>query len=155
MNCLQKQGLYQNRIVLKDVPQCSKVKNNVLKRYTSVDPLKMECFSRQQALMFSISVLLLVRHRGKKRNRCRYGRKWVAPYLLQRDGQGACVRLIPGLRESEKEVYRNFTRMPSSVFDWLLALIRPTIIKQHTVFRSPISQAEQLVITLRFLATGE
>ena len=98
---------------------------------------------------------MLVRHRRNKRNRRRAGRKWVAPHLLEREEQGAFVTLIPGLRESEKEIYRNFTRMPSSVFDWLLALISPTIIKQHTVFRSPISPAEQLVITLRFLATGE
>ena len=63
---------------------------------------------------------MLVRHRRNKRNRRRAGRKWVAPHLLEREEQGAFVTLIPGLRESEKEIYRNFTRMPSSVFDWFV-----------------------------------
>ena len=68
--------------------------------------------------MLSISVLLLVRHRRKNAIDAGLAENGLPPpHLLKRDEQGEIVTLIPGLREREKEVYRNFTRMLSSVFD--------------------------------------
>jgi len=40
-------------------------------------------------------------------------------------------------------------------FDHLLSLIDPAITKQETNFREPISPAERLCLTIRYLATGE
>ncbi|XP_068129135.1 uncharacterized protein [Hyperolius riggenbachi] len=40
-------------------------------------------------------------------------------------------------------------------FDELLVLLSPSLQRQHTNMRSPVSPAERLLVTLRFLATGE
>ncbi|CAK1599878.1 unnamed protein product [Parnassius mnemosyne] len=45
--------------------------------------------------------------------------------------------------------------MNENQFDFLLSLIENDIEKQMTQFRKPISAKERLVVTLRFLATGE
>ena len=40
-------------------------------------------------------------------------------------------------------------------FDHLLSLVEPAIIKQNNNYRQPISAAEQLCLTIRFLASGD
>ncbi|KAF9419132.1 hypothetical protein HW555_004217 [Spodoptera exigua] len=50
--------------------------------------------------------------------------------------------------------FRNYLRMDSRSFDILLNLVTPYIQKQNTVLRDSISAKQRLVVTLRFLATG-
>ncbi|XP_068115975.1 uncharacterized protein [Hyperolius riggenbachi] len=45
--------------------------------------------------------------------------------------------------------------MSVASFDELLYLVSPLICRQHTNMRQPVSPAERLLLTLRFLATGE
>jgi len=40
-------------------------------------------------------------------------------------------------------------------FDHLLSLVEPDIAKNQTNFREPISAAERLCLTIRYLATGD
>ncbi|XP_068129774.1 uncharacterized protein [Hyperolius riggenbachi] len=44
--------------------------------------------------------------------------------------------------------------MTSTSFDYLLELVHDDLLQQTTKFRKPIAPAERLLITLRFLATG-
>ena len=50
---------------------------------------------------------------------------------------------------------RRFTRMSPERFEHLLALVGPLIKKKPCRSRQPISDAERLMLTLRFLATGD
>ncbi|KAJ8892183.1 hypothetical protein PR048_004763, partial [Dryococelus australis] len=52
-------------------------------------------------------------------------------------------------------LYKNFTRMHPTDFEFLLSLIGHKISKQDTTFRKAIPAQERLVLTLRFLATGD
>lgn len=52
-------------------------------------------------------------------------------------------------------VFRNFTRMSKENFYKLLRMIEPVISKKDTKFRDAISAEMRLLITLRFLATGD
>ena len=81
---------------------------------------------------------------SQKRERRRGGIKWIVPHLLLHEWQGAFIDLIQALQESEEDVYRNFTCVPSSILDWLFELIIPIIIKEDTVFLWSISPSEQL-----------
>jgi hypothetical protein len=45
--------------------------------------------------------------------------------------------------------------MNSSCFDFLLELVKPSIQKNDTNMRASISSKDRLIITLRFLSTGE
>lgn len=50
---------------------------------------------------------------------------------------------------------KTFLRMTSTDLENLIQIIGPSIQKKNTNFRNAISVTERLVITLRFLATGE
>lgn len=50
---------------------------------------------------------------------------------------------------------KNFLRMSSSDFEMLLNKIGPIITKQDTNWRRAITPKERLLVTLRFLATGD
>ena len=52
-------------------------------------------------------------------------------------------------------LFENFCRMKSTDFETLLQQIGPTISKQDTTFREPIPAIERLMLTLRYLATGD
>ena len=55
----------------------------------------------------------------------------------------------------ELTVYARFTRMSPERFEDLLTLVGPFIEKKPCRSRSSISEAERLMVTLRYLATGD
>jgi hypothetical protein len=52
-------------------------------------------------------------------------------------------------------LYKNFTRMSPSEFEFLINLIGEKILKKDTVFRKAISVQERLALALHFLASGD
>lgn len=62
--------------------------------------------------------------------------------------------LLDELRLSSPSDYRNYLRMDHTKFLKLLKMITPMIEKQDTCMREPISSAQRLSCTLRYLATG-
>lgn len=80
---------------------------------------------------------------------------WVSDFLQTRSDRGFFVDLNGMLRNGNPKLYENFVRMNSDDFDVLLNLVTPLIEKQDTTFRSSISAAERLALTLRFLAIGD
>ncbi|KAL4098160.1 hypothetical protein QTP88_022810 [Uroleucon formosanum] len=63
------------------------------------------------------------------------------------------ITLLRELEEKNPDDYKNYLRMDSKDFQFLLELIGPKIRKQDTVMRAAISAEERLISTLRFLAT--
>ncbi|KDR07180.1 hypothetical protein L798_03447 [Zootermopsis nevadensis] len=57
--------------------------------------------------------------------------------------------------ELVEDTVKNFTRMSLSDFEHITSLIEPKVKKIYTRFREAITVRERLVITLRFLATGD
>ena len=58
------------------------------------------------------------------------------------------------LRNHEPDDYKNFLRVDGGSYDELLELVGLHIRKQDTVMRKAIPPAERLILTFRFLATG-
>lgn len=81
-------------------------------------------------------------------------RVWVKNWVGRREQLGCYARLLTELRAGEPKLYRNFLRLTSQQFDDLLALVTPHIQKQNTNMRESISPGERLMLTLRYLATG-
>jgi hypothetical protein len=55
--------------------------------------------------------------------------------------------------QSVSGLYKNFTRMSTSEFEFLISMIGENISKNDTAFRKAISVQESLALTLRFLAS--
>ncbi|KAI8117386.1 Protein ALP1-like [Lucilia cuprina] len=82
-------------------------------------------------------------------------RIWVKDWVLHRQQEGFYAKLYSQIRANEPDLYRNFLRMDIEQFDHLLLLVTPHIKKADTNMRQSISAGETLVMTLRYLATGE
>ncbi|XP_066455030.1 uncharacterized protein [Eleutherodactylus coqui] len=80
-------------------------------------------------------------------------RYWVHPLVSQRYEKGHFQALYTDLR-THPEKFASFTRMSVEAFDKLLEQLRSGLSFQNTNMRKSISPEERLLITLRFLATG-
>lgn len=63
--------------------------------------------------------------------------------------------MLKELETEEPRIYSEFVRLDFRQFQQLLAMVTPHIQKQDTVMRQSISPGERLMLTLRFLATGD
>ncbi|XP_069600651.1 uncharacterized protein [Ranitomeya imitator] len=81
-------------------------------------------------------------------------RLWIHPINELRMTRGVQSTLYLELRQNPDKFY-NYVRMRKEHFDYLLELLGDAIMKQDTRMRLAITPAEQLMVTLRFLATGE
>lgn len=62
--------------------------------------------------------------------------------------------LLPDLKfQAVSGIYKNFTQVSPTDFEFLVNLIGARIVRQDTRFRKAISVQERFVLTLRFLAT--
>ncbi|KAH7703898.1 nuclease HARBI1-like protein [Aphelenchoides avenae] len=97
------------------------------------------------SLLTATALLAYYRLRQRKR---RFG---VHPILRKRKEQGHFYGLFKDLRGDPQRFHR-FVRMDEARFMKLLGLIKHRLVKRSN--REPLSPAERLLITLRFLATG-
>uniref|UniRef100_A0A672QIC8 DDE Tnp4 domain-containing protein n=1 Tax=Sinocyclocheilus grahami TaxID=75366 RepID=A0A672QIC8_SINGR len=100
-------------------------------------------------LLMSLRVILRL-----KRWRIKRKRLWVKPRLLRRGRRGAYLNLCRELQSEDLQSFQNFARVVPNQFQQLLQMVTPIIQRQNTDFRDAISPGERLMITLRFLATG-
>ncbi|CAH2005050.1 unnamed protein product [Acanthoscelides obtectus] len=60
-----------------------------------------------------------------------------------------------GINGELSSTFKNFVRISSADFEYLIQLVGPKIFKQNSNYRDAISVTDRLAITLRFLATGD
>ncbi|XP_077118930.1 uncharacterized protein LOC143775001 [Ranitomeya variabilis] len=81
-------------------------------------------------------------------------RLWIHPINQLRMTRGVQSTLYLELRHNPHK-FHNYVRMRIEHFDFLLAKLEDVIRRQDTRMRLAITPAERLMVTLRFLATGE
>ncbi len=101
------------------------------------------------ALQNQILALTLLKRRKKKRS------VWVRELWQQRKLQGHHDNLIQEMRLQDHTMHFNYFRMLPSTFDHLVRLVGPSLVKQRTNFREPLSPSLRIAVALRYLATGE
>lgn len=74
-------------------------------------------------------------------------RWWVKPVNRNREKYGEFRRVMLELKLNVKEWYFTYTRMSPSLFESLLAIVGPSLVKKS--IRTPLSPCQRLIITLR------
>lgn len=97
-----------------------------------------------------LAAILLVLNFMRNRNVRRYGTR---PVNRLRSQKGEFHSLVPDLRNHDPLLHFKYFRMSSNRFDDLLQRISPRI-RRHNTTNQPISAAERLAATLKFLAIG-
>lgn len=93
---------------------------------------------------------------GKKKNKKR--KCWVRPTLQGRNQYGGSQLMASLIKDDQFTTgghFFNFIRMSVDNFEELHSRFEPMIKKRDTSFRYAIPSRERLLVTLRFLATGD
>nr|CAI5826524.1 unnamed protein product [Callosobruchus analis] len=108
------------------------------------------------ALAAATYIVLSTKKRRKRKHKC-----WVIPSLQERDDFGV-AKLLSVLKKDDlcsrritNGSVQNFCRMSSYDLECLLGQVAPRIQKEDTNYRQAIPPMERLLVTLRFLATGD
>ena len=114
----------------------------------------MPLTKRQTKFACAAGLSLLMQYEYSKRHIRR--RWWVRPWSTEdrRKQQGMAANLVPELRETDEDSFKNFFRMDPQLFDEILGEVTPHLKKEDTQMRSAVSPCEQLSVTLRLLASG-
>lgn len=100
-------------------------------------------------VLIAVAVALTDVAKKKKRQK----RIWVKQWLRERN-KYTVVNLLQELKVHEPNDFKNYLRMNDMLFNNLLGIIKSKIEKKNTVMRDAVSAEERLIVTLRYLATG-
>ncbi|XP_077327569.1 uncharacterized protein LOC143962118 [Lithobates pipiens] len=114
---------------------------------TKMSDDEMACFVAASAVA---TFFLHEQERRKKRAR----RYWIHPVIADREERGQFWVMYSDLRDHE-DTFLDYTRMSIKSFDELLGLLSSRLQRMDTYFRNSIPPMERLIITLRYLATGQ
>ena len=89
----------------------------------------------------------------KKRNRKRSC--WTKEWLKRRSSLGASSTLLREISIEDEGAYKNYLRLTTKQFQWLLQEVEPFIQRQSTPLRSSVPTETKLQVTLQSLATGD
>ncbi|XP_069611785.1 uncharacterized protein [Ranitomeya imitator] len=121
------------------------------------DSPRIQLRTPHRIAILGLMLLILNRHarqRQRRQRRRAQKRMWVHPLVAERTEKGHFYVLYNDLRRYPEKCI-SFCRLPIMAFDRLLTILAPHLTLQDTVMRKSISAEERLLITLRFLATGE
>ncbi|XP_072375196.1 uncharacterized protein [Diabrotica undecimpunctata] len=106
---------------------------------------------RKKAVAEILSIIIAVASLLVTNSERRERRWWIRPWLNKKRGN---ISLTEEFIQVDDEKYSNFLRMNEGTFNKLLGIIEHVITKK-SIFPDTISAKHKLIITLRYLATGE
>lgn len=106
--------------------------------------------SKRKAAAIVIAAVLSKRRAQKRQTK----RLWVRNFIRKRETENIIQNFIQDLR-NDNTIFREYIRMTSNQFDSLLVKVRPIIERKDSNMRKAISADARLMITLRYLSSGD
>ncbi|XP_018399460.1 PREDICTED: putative nuclease HARBI1 [Cyphomyrmex costatus] len=119
------------------------------RRETIVMAIAKEVRKRRAQVLYAKMPMLLEKKRAYKKKQY-----WVAPYLRDRLEHSFYHVSLPKLTVDDGVRFHNYFRMSTTQLEELMSIVGPYLVKQNVV-RESIGPKERLVITLRYLASGD
>lgn len=110
----------------------------------------MTIFKKTAASVLIAAILV-----KRRKSRMRKVRIWSREWIQRRETEDITGKLINEMRKEDLNGFRQFIRLSVDQFDFLLEKVRPVISKKDTNMRKAISAETRLLITLRYLSTGD
>ncbi|XP_072042756.1 LOW QUALITY PROTEIN: uncharacterized protein [Amphiura filiformis] len=101
-----------------------------------------------------VNIYQFVRSRYRWRRGQRRRGYWTRLWILRRRQFGLYDQLLVELRNEDRTAFKQFMRMPTEMYDEILARVEHRIQKQYTFYREPLPPGLKLSSTLRHLASG-
>eukprot|EP00112_Aurelia_sp_Birch-Aquarium-sp1_P001674 Seg1181.5 transcript_id=Seg1181.5/GoldUCD/mRNA.D3Y31 product="Protein ANTAGONIST OF LIKE HETEROCHROMATIN PROTEIN 1" protein_id=Seg1181.5/GoldUCD/D3Y31 len=101
----------------------------------------------QRYLLWRKRRLSLLRKKGR--------RFWVRKIFAERKEKGEYYTLVRDLRLHDQEIFFRYFRMSPTTYEKLLGYVGADLKKVTTKMREPVGPDERLLITLRYLTTGD
>ncbi|XP_040207240.1 protein SLX4IP isoform X1 [Rana temporaria] len=114
----------------------------------------MDFYTWMSLMINLLTVKILIDKRRRLREKKRRRLYWVHPLISQRLSKGHFHTVYLELRKYPKK-FHEYARMSVTTFDELLEVVRPQLTRASTNMRASISPEERLLVTLRYLATGD
>ena len=114
--------------------------------------LIMAALSLRKKKICALALLVML---DKVENEDTGRRFWVRKIFQERKKYGLYHILTDELRLFDKDYFFRFVRMTPQRFEHLLSLVGPHLQRTTMKMIEPISPAVRLLLTLRFLASGE
>ncbi|XP_068088590.1 protein SLX4IP isoform X3 [Hyperolius riggenbachi] len=114
----------------------------------------MDFYTMMNLMINLLTVKMLMDKRRRLREKKRHRLYWVHPLISQRLSKGHFHTVYLELRKYPRK-FHEYARMTVNTFDELLEIVRPQLFRECTNMRASISPEERLLVTLRYLATGD
>ena len=99
-----------------------------------------------------VTLLILRRRKSVKKRKHMF---WVRELFKNRLKQGAFSSLVQEMMLFDREFFNRYLRMSPDRLEHLLSLIGSSLTKKYCPSRKSIYPSQRLIITIRYLATGE
>ena len=99
-----------------------------------------------------VTLLILRRRKSVKKRKHLF---WVRELFKNRVKQGAFSTLVQEMMLFDREFFYRYLRMSPDRLEHLLSLIGSSLTKKYCPSRESICPSQRLIITIRYLATGE
>ena len=101
------------------------------------------------------AIALLLDDEDEEKENVQECTQWVRPWTARRISDDAFYTIFQELKKKDAEGFRGYVRLNTTLFEKLVELLAPSLLKKDTVVRECIKPEKMCCVTLRYFASGE
>ena len=101
------------------------------------------------------AIALLLDDEDEEKENVQECSQWVRPWTARRISDDAFYTVFQELKKKDAEGFRGYVRLNTTLFEKLVELLAPSLLKKDTVMRESIKPEEMCCVALRYFASGK